>query len=87
LLPTCIDIDLIYGIPSNNIEMLEEDLAAAVATGVQHISAYCLTVEKRTALNHFVRIGKLKPPNDDVQSEQFSLMLRFLSACFQWFDL
>lgn len=81
-----ISVDLIYGLPDLTLIEWRRHLEQVIALNVQHISAYCLTVEKRTALNHFVRIGKLKPPNDDAQSEQFSLMLRFLkeNSFFQY---
>lgn len=43
-----ISIDLIYGIPSNSEKELAEDLEKATSLGVQHISAYSLTVEPKT---------------------------------------
>ncbi|MEN9703903.1 MAG: radical family heme chaperone HemW, partial [Bacteroidota bacterium] len=43
-----ISIDLIYGIPSNSPDDLTEDLVKATSIGVQHISAYSLTVEPKT---------------------------------------
>ena len=68
-----ISIDLIYGIPSNTIEMLEEDLAAAVATGVQHISAYSLTIEPKTVFGHQLKKGVLiETPEEN------------MSACFEF---
>ena len=74
-----ISVDLIYGLPGLTLREWEQHLRQVKDLDVQHISAYCLTVEKRTALNHFVRTGKLKTPDDDAQSEQFNLMLRNLS--------
>jgi len=74
-----ISIDLIYGLPGLTLKEWEQHLCQVIALDIQHISAYCLTVEKRTALNHFVKTGKLKTPSDDTQSEQFNLMLRYLS--------
>ena len=73
-----VSVDLIYGLPDLNLNDWECHLRRVIDLDVQHISAYCLTVEKQTALNHFVKIGKVKTPNEDVQSEQFDLMLRFL---------
>ncbi len=73
-----ISVDLIYGLPGLTLKEWEQHLCHVISLGIQHISAYCLTVEKRTALNHFVKTGKLKTPSDDTQSEQFNLMLRYL---------
>jgi oxygen-independent coproporphyrinogen-3 oxidase len=74
-----ISADLIYGLPELNLKEWEQHLQQVIDLDVQHISAYCLTVEKQTALNHFVRTGKLKTPSEELQSGQFNLMLRFLS--------
>ena len=73
-----ISVDLIYGLPELTLSEWEQHLQHVIALDVQHLSAYCLTVEKGTTLNHFVKIGKLKTPNEDAQSEQFNLMLRIL---------
>ena len=73
-----VSVDLIYGLPDLTLKEWEHHLQQVIDLDIQHISAYCLTVEKQTALNHFVKIGKLKTPNEDTQSEQFNLMLRIL---------
>jgi oxygen-independent coproporphyrinogen-3 oxidase len=73
-----ISADLIYGLPELNLKEWEQHLQQVIDLNVQHISAYCLTVEKQTALNHFVRTGILKPPSEESQSDQFNLMLRKL---------
>lgn len=73
-----ISVDLIYGLPGLTLLEWEHHLEQVITLNIQHISAYCLTVEKRTALNHFVNTGKLKTPSEDIQSEQFNLMLRNL---------
>jgi oxygen-independent coproporphyrinogen-3 oxidase len=74
-----ISVDLIYGLPELTLSEWEQHLQHVIALDVQHLSAYCLTVEKGTTLNHFVKIGKLKTQNEDTQSEQFNLMLRILN--------
>ncbi len=74
-----ISVDLIYGLPGLTLLEWERHLEQVISLNIQHISAYCLTVEKQTALNHFVKTGKLKIPNENTQSEQFNLMLRILT--------
>jgi oxygen-independent coproporphyrinogen-3 oxidase len=75
---TNISIDLIYGIPSNNMEMLEEDLATAVATGVQHISAYSLTIEPKTVFGHQLKKGILKETPEEGMSDCFEFTHQYL---------
>ena len=74
-----ISIDLIYGLPDLSLTEWKHHLNQVIKLDVQHISAYCLTVEKATALNHLVKTGQLKTPDDETQSEQFDLMLRNMS--------
>jgi len=73
-----ISIDLIYGLPDLSNEQWLSHLKRALDLKVQHISSYCLTIEPKTALNHFVAKGKLSPPTEDQQSEQFDLLVSTL---------
>lgn len=73
-----ITIDLIYGTPNLSAEVWKEQLTKAINLGVKHISAYCLTVEKRTALDHYVKSGKIVISNEDEQSDQYQLLVRTL---------
>ncbi|MBK9764400.1 MAG: hypothetical protein IPO87_13845 [Flavobacteriales bacterium] len=42
----------------------------SVEVGMPHLSAYCLTVEAKTALAHQVKKGAVQMPEDDDQSAQ-----------------
>ena len=70
-----ISIDLIYGTPTLSHHQWRNNLQIAFALNVKHISAYCLTVEPRTALAHQVRKGLVKNVTDQHSSEQFEIML------------
>ena len=45
-----ISIDLMYGFPNETLDDWERDIDAALALGVEHISAYCLMIEEGTPL-------------------------------------
>ena len=45
-----ISIDLMYGFPNETLTDWERDIDAALALGVEHISAYCLMIEEGTPL-------------------------------------
>lgn len=70
-----ISVDLIYGLPDQSLAAWEASLAAVFKLGVQHLSAYCLTIEPKTTLNHLVSKKKLQPANEVLQSEQFLTLL------------
>ncbi len=70
-----ITIDLIYGIPGLTDHRWRNNLQIAFALNVNHISAYCLTVEPKTALAHQVKSGLIKNVDEQQSSEQFEIML------------
>jgi oxygen-independent coproporphyrinogen III oxidase len=72
---TNVSIDLIYGIPGLTTEQWEENLGIAFKTGVQHISAYALTVEPKTALDLLIKKKKLPPPLEENIVEHFRIMM------------
>lgn len=73
-----ISIDLIYGVPNTDLKAWEFNLNQALELKVQHISAYCLTVEPKTVLHHHVMKEKVKMPNEEDQAEQFELLIHTL---------
>jgi len=81
-------IDLIYGLPGMTLAEWDEQLTIALDHGLPHLSAYCLTVEARTALAHQVRKGGVHMPDDDAQSAQFDhLMERMERAGLDQYEI
>jgi oxygen-independent coproporphyrinogen III oxidase len=70
-----ISIDLIYGTPTLDNDRWKKNLATAFELQVPHLSCYALTVEEKTALSHFIRIGKTVAPDDQQATEQFSILM------------
>ena len=64
-------IDLIYGLPGMTADEWDEQLRIALDHAPPHLSAYCLTIEDRTALGHQLRKGTLPAPDDAEQAAQF----------------
>jgi oxygen-independent coproporphyrinogen-3 oxidase len=73
-----ISIDLIYGLPNLTISEWENMIDIAIQLDVQHISAYCLTVEGKTALKKWVDSKLISISNEDEQSDQFELLVQKL---------
>jgi oxygen-independent coproporphyrinogen-3 oxidase len=73
-------IDLIYGLPQMTLAEWDEQLTIALDHGMPHLSAYCLTVEPRTALDHQVRKRMVSMPGDDAQSAQFDQLIERMEA-------
>jgi oxygen-independent coproporphyrinogen-3 oxidase len=70
-----ISIDLIYGLPGLTLEKWNQNLQQAFELNVPHLSAYCLTVEKRTALHHMVKEKQIVLPEEFVITEQFNMLV------------
>jgi oxygen-independent coproporphyrinogen-3 oxidase len=73
-----ISVDLIYGLPNFSIEDWEKNIQTVLRFGIQHVSAYCLTVEEKTVLSKWVAQKKIVPANEDDQSEQFEILVNEL---------
>ena len=73
-------IDLIYGSSTTSHEQWAENIARVLAFNIPHISCYCLTVEAKTALAHFVETGKAKPVDDQQAALQFQFLMDQLGA-------
>ncbi len=74
-----ITIDLIYGIPTLTTTNWKNNLQTAFDLNVKHISAYCLTVEPKTALAKFIQAGKVKNVDDQQSADQFEIMLKAMN--------
>ncbi len=70
-----ISVDLIYGLPEQSLSAWQESLAAVFQLQIQHLSAYCLTIEPQTALHHLVSKKKLQAAEETLQSDQFLLLI------------
>lgn len=83
-----ISIDLMYGLPGENEERWADDLAQALALGVPHLSAYCLTYEEGTVLWKMREEGKVQEA-DEEQCAQYYRMLRqtLLAAGYEHYEL
>jgi oxygen-independent coproporphyrinogen-3 oxidase len=54
-----INVDLIFAIPGQSMEMWEKSLEAALALGTKHLSAYNLTYEPNTPLTVKKKMGQI----------------------------
>jgi len=75
-----ISIDLIYGLPKTTISYWKKQIEKAIALGVTHISAYCLTIEDKTTFGSWLKKGKIKPLSDNKSLAQFKLLVSALTS-------
>lgn len=83
-----ISIDLMYGLPGQTIDSWETSVRKAIALEVEHLSAYCLSIEKGTALKQKVDTGKLTVANEE-ETLHMAARLRHLltEAGFEQYEI
>jgi oxygen-independent coproporphyrinogen-3 oxidase len=74
-----ISIDLMYGLPNSNFKNWEFNLNTIDQFNLNHISAYAITVEPKTALESYVKKQIIKMPDDDFVHSQFNLLYDFFT--------
>jgi putative oxygen-independent coproporphyrinogen III oxidase len=83
-----VSLDLMFGTPGERDEDLSSSLAAALATGVDHVSLYGLILEPGTRLAAQVRRGELAAPDEDAMARRYAAADATLRAHgFGWYEL
>lgn len=83
-----ITIDLIYGTPTLTNEKWQQNVQTAIDLNIPHLSCYALTVEPKTALEKMIAQKKLQDVNQDLQSQQFLDLMKWLSdAGFEHYEI
>ena len=81
-------VDLIFGVPGFGGDTLRRSLDAALSLGVQHISAYHLTVEKNTAFGRRLERGRFSEVDEQVSEREYLEVHRTLTgAGFEHYEV
>ncbi len=75
-----ISVDLLYGVPDSSIKSWNYNLDTISGFNINHISAYALTVEPKTALESFINKSILSMPDEDLVYSQYKLINEKLSS-------
>ncbi|WP_044233692.1 radical SAM family heme chaperone HemW [Haliscomenobacter hydrossis] len=73
-------LDLIYGAPTTSHAQWAKNLETIFQYPIPHLSAYCLTVEPKTALDHFVKKGLAAPVDEEHANAQFQHLMEATKA-------
>lgn len=83
-----VNLDLIYGTPSETDDDWQATLDAALAAEPDHISAYSLIVEEGTRLAARIRRGEVPPTDDDVHADRYLRAEETLTAGgLSWYEV
>lgn len=83
-----ISIDLMYGLPNQTMDIWTKNLDTAISLDVQHISSYHLIYEQGTRLYRMFKMGDVKPVDEDLSVDMFSLMIdRLTGVGFEHYEI
>lgn len=66
-----INVDLMIGLPNQNIEDIKESLAQIIQLNPTHISVYSLIIEEGTAIEKLIRENKLKEMDEELERNMY----------------
>lgn len=83
-----ITIDLIFGVDGFGEDVLERSIQTALSLGVQHISAYHLTIECATAFYRRVQRGEMKEVDEECSEREYAIIeKRLCDAGFEHYEV
>jgi len=83
-----VNLDMIYGTPTETDDNVRETLDRVLETGVDHVSAYSLIVEDGTRMARKVNKGLLPAPDEDVLARRYEMISTALEdAGFEWYEV
>ncbi len=83
-----LSIDLIYGTPGLTDDKWSQNVLAALAMGIPHLSCYALTVEPGTALQKMIAQHKKEEVDTEKQARHFILLMDWLqSAGYEHYEI
>lgn len=68
---TNLSIDLMYGLPYQNMEDWRATLAQGLELHPEHVSMYCLTLESGTPMQQQVEVGQIVEPDPDLAADMY----------------
>lgn len=75
---TNINIDLMFGLPTQDFTQWKENLEMVVKLNPEHISSYSLIVEEDTPFYKLNEEGKLNLPNEDLERKMYEYAIEYL---------
>jgi len=82
-----VSLDIMFGLPGQEIDALTRTLRTVTALGPQHVSCYQLTVHEGTAFGRRRERGRLVELPDDAQADRFELVHRSLAGGWQAYEV
>ena len=66
-----VSVDLMYGLPHQTLDDWTATVERAAALEPEHLSMYCLTLEKGTPMEQWVKAGTMPEPDGDLAADMY----------------
>lgn len=76
---TNINLDMIFGLPWQNLQGWEESLSRAIALSPEHFSLYSLIIEPGTALHRWYQRGLIAQQNQDLEGDMYEKSMALMA--------
>jgi len=73
-----INLDLMFGLPNQTVEMWKETLEFAATSPATHCSCYSLMIEENTPYHSMVDKKQIQPSSDELDREMYHVAIKFL---------
>ncbi len=73
------NLDLIFAIPGQTLEQLDQDLDAVLALNPTHLSCYSLIFEPNTPLTQKMKMGRISPVGEDLEKQMYAHIIERLN--------
>ncbi|WP_018887953.1 radical SAM family heme chaperone HemW [Paenibacillus massiliensis] len=75
-----LSIDLMFGLPNQTVDMLDESVTKALELGLPHYSIYSLKVEENTLFHTLFQKNQLPLPHEDDELQMYQLLMDRMKA-------
>ncbi len=75
---TNFNLDLIFAIPHQTLDQLDQDLDAALALNPTHLSCYSLIFEPNTPLTQKMKMGRISPVGEELEKQMYAHIIQRL---------
>jgi len=83
-----ISVDLMYGFPGETLDDWQRDIDAALALGVEHISAYCLMIEENTPLWKWINENGEWRMDEELERQMYELLIdKLTEAGYEHYEI
>ncbi|USB34426.1 radical SAM family heme chaperone HemW [Paenibacillus sp. YPG26] len=81
-------IDLMFGLPNQTVEMLDQSITKALALGLPHYSIYSLKVEENTLFHTMYQKNELPLPDEEDELQMYLLLMsRMKEAGYKQYEI